>query len=588
MAGNLVYSLRQLSYSTILKGNIELSKSVNGKEFTVDILSNVTINPIKEILEFYIRSLALKPVIRFGNYDNIVQDTFVLAQGEMDMVIVFYELINLSENFHLTAELLTDIEVSNRTEKCKKDIDLIFANLSAKPLVIFNTFSSYPFTGSNIAKRNLGFIERELNNYIYQNKPANTQLVDVGRILNSIGAEGAFDRRKFQKYKSLYRIDFFKFYVSAIENILLKRAGKLKKALVFDCDNTLWKGVIGEDGPQGIDMSSKTEAGMNYCLVQKIAACLSQKGVLICLCSKNNPDELESLLGKHPDMVLNSDHIVAMKINWQPKDENLKMLAEELNIGLDSFVFVDDSDFEVNLIKTNLPEVLSVGVPKDINDYPGMIMEIAQRYFNLEPLAEDTQKTKIYKEQAKRTEAMRQIGDIDSYLTTLETKVVISHNDVNQISRIAQLTQKTNQFNLTTKRYSDTEIEGFMTNPAFHVFAIDVSDKFGDLGITGVAILNQSDDPKVIEIDSYLLSCRILGRKIETFFLNFIISFCGMTKYRIVRSTFVKTSKNIQVKDFYVKHQFKEEQVTNERSNYVLDIESYHETKMDFITLIKS
>jgi FkbH-like protein len=587
MADNLAYSLKQLSYSTILKGNIELSKSVNGKEFTVDVLSNVIINPIKEILEYYIRSLSLKPVIRFGNYDNIVQDTFVLAQGDMDMVIVFYELINLSENFHLSAELLADDEVSDHIEKCKRDIDLIFANLSVKPLVVFNTFSSYPFTGSNSAKRNLDFMERELNHYIHQNKPANTQFVDVGRILNAIGADVAYDRKKFQKYKSLYKIDFFKFYVSAIENILLKRTGKLKKALIFDCDNTLWKGVIGEDGTQGIDMSSKTEAGMNYYFVQKIAASLSQKGVLICLCSKNNLEDVEGLLGKHPDMILNSEHIVAMKINWQPKNENLKMLAEELNIGLDSFVFVDDSDFEVNLIKTSLPEVLTVAVPTDISEYPGMIMEIAQRYFNLEPLTEDTKKIKIYKEQAKRSEAMRQIGDIDSYLTTLETKVIISHNDASQISRIAQLTQKTNQFNLTTKRYSETEIEGFMKNPAFHVFTIDVSDKFGDSGITGVAILKQSDNPKVMEIDSYLLSCRILGRKIETFFLNFIISFFSRAQYKTIKSTYIKTNKNIQVKDFYVTHQFTEEQLNEGQSNYVLDMESYHETKIDFITLIE-
>ncbi len=585
MVGNLAYRFQDLGYTSILKHNSELSKVVTGKTFTIDILCNITVNPIKEILEFYIRALSLNPVVRFGNYDNIVQDTFSLPDN--DLVIVFYELINLRENFHLHAELLSEEEVQEITAKCKADIDLIFNNLSSRR-VLFNRFSSYPFTGSHMGRRNLERIEIELNNYIDQHRPANVQLVDINRIFSFIGADAAYDKKKFLKYKSLYKIDFLKFYVASIENFLLRITGKLKKALIFDCDNTLWKGIIGEDGPGGIDMSPKSEVGYHYHLVQKIVASLSKKGILICLCSKNNPAEVEDLLGKHSDMVLNQEHIVGMKVNWNAKDENIKALAEELNIGLDSFVFIDDSDFEVNLIKTNVPQVLTITVPKDPTEYPGMIVEIAQRYFNLEPLKEDLKKVKIYKEQAQRADAMKRVGDIDTYLATLETKVIISRNSDEQIPRIAQLTQKTNQFNFTTKRYSENEIADFMNDPKACVFSIEVSDKFGDSGITGVMILKESSSSKeVIEIDSYLLSCRILGRKIETFFLNYVIDYCKERKYKFLRSSYIKTNKNSQVQDFYTQHQFQSEVISSEVSTYVLELEKINVTDISFITLLE-
>jgi len=585
MVDNSAYNLKDFSYTEILKHNIALSKGVKGKDFTVDVLSNITVNPIKEILEYSIRTLTLNPIIKFGNYDNIVQDTFSIR--ETDLVIVFFELINLTENFHIKAELLSAHEASEIIDKCKRDISLIFSNLSSKPQVIFNKFSSLPFTGSHHVKRILEEIEQEVNHYLIQHKPGNVQLVDIDRICCSIGTAEAFDKKRFIKYKSLYKFEFLKYYVFSIENVLTRCAGKLRKALIFDCDNTLWKGIIGEDGPDGIDMSAKSEVGINYHHVQAIAASLSQKGILICLCSKNNHADVHDLLGKHSDMVLSHEHIVAMRVNWQNKADNLRALAEELNIGLDSFVFVDDSEFEVNLIRNSLPEVLTIQVPQDLTQYPELILSTAQRYFNLEPLKEDLKKVRIYKEQAQRTQAMNTIGNIDEYLATLETKVVIDKDCAEQIPRVAQLTQKTNQFNLTTKRYSETEIATFVNGPGSTVFTIDVSDKFGESGITGVSILKQLPGESTIEIDSYLLSCRILGRKIESFFLNFILKFCKDQNYKTVRAKYTKTNKNDQVSTFYTHHQFETVLSSADEVLYQLDLEKYVETDISFITLIE-
>lgn len=585
MAANLAYKLRELSYTEILKANIALSEAATEKDFTIDILSNITVNPIKEILAFFIRSLSLNPVIRFGNYDNIVQDSFIL--GNTNAVIVFYEIANFSENFHLTVELLSEQEVEDVVTKCKNEINIVFNNLASKPLVIFNKFSPYTFSGLIHITKNITKIADELNNYLLQNKPANVVLLDINQVIFNIGASEALDKKKFIKYKSLYKIEFLKYYVYSIQNLILRVTGKLKKALIFDCDNTLWKGVVGEDGPDGIDMSSKSDIGKNYNLVQKIAVSLSTKGVLIGLCSKNNNAEVDILLEKHPDMVLNHNHLAATKVNWNSKDENLKAIATELNIGLDSFIFVDDSPFEVNLIQTQLPEVLTIPVPADVNNYPAMILEIAQCYFNLEPLEEDINKLKSYKEQAKRTKALASIGDIDTYLATLDTKIIVSKNKSEQIQRIAQLTQKTNQFNLTTKRYTETEIGNYQDNPLLGVFTIDVHDKFGASGITGIAILKQPEhDNKMVEIDSYLLSCRILGRKIEDVFLDYLINYCKEQGYKAIKAKYIKTSKNSQVRDFYTKHYFKIEEEFETEINYKLEINDYQKSNVNFINLI--
>lgn len=586
MADNSVYNIRSLSYPEILKRNLQLSKAVEGKVFSVNILSNITVNPIKEVLEYKLRTLSLKPVITFGNYDNIVQESFTLEHA--DLIIVFYELINLGENFNIAAELLAEDELTAVVAKCKQDIDIIFENLKGMPFVIFNGFSSAAFSTPVHSKKNVDSIENELNEWLIDKKRENIHLVDLNKLVLSIGHDNAFDKTKFLKYKSLYKIEFLKLYVSSIENLLLRRAGKLKKALVFDCDNTLWKGVIGEDGPSGIDMSAKSDIGKNFNLVQQIAASLSVKGILVCLCSKNDLHEVVDLFGKHADMVIDLRHIVTHRINWKNKPENLREIAIELNIGLDSIIFIDDADFEINLIRDQIPEILSFSVTENLDEYPSMILEIAQRYFNLEPLKEDLQKVQIYKEQAKRVDAMNRISNIDTYLSTLGTRIIVKKNDKEQISRIAQLTQKTNQFNLTTTRYSETEIVNLVNDPQTCIFTFDVSDKFGDSGITAVLILKESLLGKeIVEIDTFLLSCRILGRKIETKIINYIMYYCKNKNYKTVKATYKKTNKNSQVKDFYLNNGFTVINVSEDALYFTSDLDNLKYSEIEFIKLIE-
>lgn len=572
MEDNFVYNLKKLKYSEILKQNAILSKKAFNKEYEIKILSNITVNPIREILEAYLRSLQMNPHINFGNYDNVIQDSFKI--GKPNAVIIFYDLLNIINHADINIELLEKEEVQEIIDKCKKEISLIFNNLSGIPVVIFNKFYPYKFDEFHQGNSNYYRIAIELNQFLIEQKAPNVELIDTQKIISALGAEKVFNRTKFLKYKLLYSFDYFKLYVSSLDNILLKNTGKLKKVIVFDCDNTLWKGIIGEDGLEGIDMSPQSSEGIYFHLIQKMAVNWSKKGILICLCSKNNLEDVLQVLDQHEDAVLHKDKIVALRVNWSNKDQNIRQLAKELNVGLDSFVFIDDSEFETNLVKTNIPEVLTICVPKKIQTYPILIGEIVNRFFNVNPLKEDMKKLEQYKQQVKRTAALVEVGDIDTYLASLGSKIIISKDEESQISRIAQLTQKTNQFNLTTKRYTENDILNFVKNKNFDVFTIDVSDKYGNSGITGVAIIEKDQNNKVI-FDSLLMSCRILGRKIENVFINYLLVHYKERNISCVKANYIKTKKNNQVKNLYEKIGFNIVDRNETYQSYLLVLDKY-------------
>jgi FkbH-like protein len=306
----------------------------------------------------------------------------------------------------------------------------------------------------------------------------------------------------------------------------LKNNGKLKKAIIFDCDNTLWSGILGEDGIDNIDMSISSKTGKYYNMIQRIIVYLSQKGVIIGLCSKNNENDVLEVFKLHKDTYLKEENIVIHKINWSDKASNLLSISQELNIGLDSIIFVDDSSFEINLIREKLPEITTIQVPANLYLYPTILLKTIYKYFNLDVTDDDLKKTSMYKEQFQRAIEKDKFKNIDQYLASLEIEITIEKNNINQVERLAQLTQKTNQFNLTTKRYTEVQIHNFILNKQFHVFSLSVRDKFGDNGITGLCIINEFEDhtDSILSIDTFLLSCRIIGRNIEYEFLNVILN----------------------------------------------------------------
>jgi FkbH-like protein len=346
--------------------------------------------------------------------------------------------------------------------------------------------------------------------------------------------------------------DFKVWFARKMEGIALKR----KKCLVLDLDNTLWGGVLGEDGIEGIELGGDYP-GKAFLYFQKALLQLSKAGVILTVCSKNNEADVLEAWEKNPFMVLKKEHFAAYRINWTDKATNIKELAVELNIGLDSFVFVDDNPTERELIKQVLPMVEAPEFPAQPYELPMFFKEIVEKYFRVYSVTtEDKKKTEQYKANAQRAQAQKNFVDFDAFLESLDIQMTIeAANDFN-VPRIAQMTQKTNQFNLTTKRYTDADVRSFMQT-GWKIWCISVADKFGDNGITGCIMVKPTPVPslkgRVYEIDTFLLSCRILGKGIEMAFIKKILSILRREGVKEVKANYIPTAKNAHVEDFYDK-----------------------------------
>ena len=573
-------NMKNLKYSEILKINNELGSNIKSNSYDISILSNITINQIKEILEYSLRKENIKANVRIGDYDNIVQDS--LKYKDSNSVFIFWEICNLIDGLQYKIELFNENDLNELLEKTKSEIDLVLKNLEKTSLILFNKFTSIPFYYSNITKSNLEKFADQLNQYLEDIIPKNVKLVDLGKIIANVGINKCIDLRYYSSSKALYTIEFFKTYAEYIKPFIISANGKSKKVLIFDCDNTLWKGILGEDGFDNIEMSPRTKDGSIFYEIQHIALSLNQQGILIGLCSKNNPRDTEEVIKSHPDMQLKDEHITINKSNWSDKVTNLRKIAKELNIGLDSLVFVDDSAFEVNLIKKQLPEITVLQVPERLYEYPKMLRENIGLFYNLSLTAEDKKKIEMYKQQVNRETVKKEFTDIEDYLSSLELKMTIYEDNKSIIPRMAQMSQKTNQFNLTTKRYTEVDIKNFIENENSKVFTFSVSDKFGDSGVTGLCIINIDDNSKTADIDTLLMSCRIIGRNIEYSFMDCLINFLNNKKIKRITSKYIKTIKNEQVSEFYDKCSFSLIESCDKTKEYELVIENYKPKKLNY------
>jgi FkbH-like protein len=545
-----------MKYTDILAANKLLSQKISTTNYQIGILSNIIINPLKDILEYQCLKNNINPTIVIGNYDNIAQDS--LAFKDKDLIIIFFDSLNIIESVDDYFESITPHFYDAFLVKCKNELDIIFKNLENTSSVIINSFSisAEVLNHSSISKfQNL---INDLNGYLRENLPNNFNIVNIDKIFIKLGLLNFIDYRFFHSSKAPYTFNFFRKYVEDIEFFLLKNNGKLKKAIVFDCDNTLWKGILGEDGIDKIDMSASSKVGKYFNKVQRIITYLSNNGVIIGICSKNNENDVLDVFKNHIDIFLKEENIVIHKINWIDKATNLIEISKELNIGLDSIIFVDDSSFEINLINEHLPQVTTIQVPENIYLYPSLLLEYVNKYFNLNSTEDDLKKTAMYKEQFLRAQEKIKHVSIEQYLSSLEIEIFIEKDNIMQVDRLAQLTQKTNQFNLTTRRYTEVQIKNFILRDDYHVFSLNVKDKFGDNGITGVCIINQQKtiNGDFLYIDTLLMSCRIIGRNIEFQFLNTIINYFKRFRIKEIHSVYIPSNKNEQVKYFYEKFNF--------------------------------
>lgn len=320
----------------------------------------------------------------------------------------------------------------------------------------------------------------------------------------------------------------------------------LKKCLVLDLDNTLWGGVVGEDGPQGIQLDFETP-GSHFLAFQQAILDLYNRGIILAINSKNNYDDAMEVIRRHPNMVLKEHHFAATRINWNDKVENMRELAKELNIRTDSMVFLDDDPRNRSLMKQILPEVETPELPEDPTQYAPFLLELP--YFERSELtAEDKMRGRMYVTERLRKKAEESHASRESFLSSLGLKAFGYQDDSSSLARLAQLTEKTNQFNMNKCPLAEEEIRRYIDSPNHAVFHLAARDIFGDYGIVGFALVKK--DPPVWRLESLLMSCRALGKGIEEAFMHFITEQAkkdGITELEIV---FKETSKNQPAKDF--------------------------------------
>ena len=380
-----------------------------------------------------------------------------------------------------------------------------------------------------------------------------TTLLDLDHGLTTLGRDRFFDRRWWYTSR-------FPFSPAAAQDLarrvvavgaVLKRPRA--KVIALDADNTLWGGVIGEDGLEGIALGPDYP-GNCYVDFQRRLLEYQQRGFILALCSKNNQADVLEVLRRHPHQVLREEHFAALRINWQPKPDNLRSLAEELNLGLDSIVFVDDSAHECAIVRQTLPMVDVVQTPARAIDIPVCLDRVSR----LEVVAlteEDRRKTEMYVQDRKRRDLAASGIDLPAYLRSLQMEISVGLDDRRQIARIAQLSQKTNQFTLTTRRYTEDEISRRIQATDWLVAHFSLRDIFGDSGIVGVALVHQTA-PDLAELDTFLMSCRVIGRMAETAFLETILEALRRRGITTLLADYLPTPKNGLVAGFLPEHRF--------------------------------
>ncbi|MCE1190014.1 MAG: HAD-IIIC family phosphatase [Ignavibacteria bacterium] len=330
--------------------------------------------------------------------------------------------------------------------------------------------------------------------------------------------------------------------------------GQNKKCLVLDLDNTLWGGVIGEDGIDKIQLADNG-SGAIYKSLQRAVKEIAKKGILLAVCSKNNEADAKEVFDKHPHSILQWNDFISKKINWQPKDENIHAIARELNIGEDSLVFIDDSPFERELVKLNTSAIVPE-FPARVELLPLFFADIDENYFSrLSFTTEDLKKAEQYRENFARDEVRSSCTSLEQYIANLQITLTIREVEETDYPRAAQMTQKTNQFNLTTRRYTETDIHRMIQDEACRIFIGSAVDKVGDYGTIIMAIF-RPQHATGYEIDTLLMSCRAIGRKIESYFVQHTLAALGTNGPLTVTGVYIPTPKNELVKDFYDENGF--------------------------------
>jgi FkbH-like protein len=374
-------------------------------------------------------------------------------------------------------------------------------------------------------------------------------------------------------------IDALPYVASRVMDIIFAIKGQIKKCLILDLDNTLWGGIIGDDGLEGIQLGHGLGIGKAFTEFQMWIKKLKQRGIIICVASKNNEETAKEPFEKHPDMVLRLDDIAVFMANWESKVDNIRAIQKVLNIGFDSMVFLDDNPFERNVVRENIPGITVPELPTDPAEYLEYLYEL--NLFETASYSDaDKDRTKQYQVEAQRVSFAKIFTNEADYLKSLDMVSSVSGFTAFNIPRVAQLSQRSNQFNLRTIRYTEADIASMAEDPNVIDLSFTLKDKFGDNGLIAVVIMKERDK-ETLFVDTWFMSCRVLKRGMELFILNTMVEQARSAGYKQIIGEYLPTAKNKIVENHYPSLGFSKVD-SAVSAQYELDIESY-QTKECYI-----
>jgi FkbH-like protein len=552
-----------LNQLTKLAKSIDGMRSVDGAldpltPFRLAVLSNSTIDLIvPALVASAARHGVLLEVIQ-PSYDQVAQEALTpnskVNSSNPDAVLIALDYRALPLKLSLgdaeasaaTAQAVIGyLQTLRNGIKANSNAVCIFQTFAPPVETLFGSLDrSLPGTVRNL----IDGINRELAGHV---PGSDDVLFDVAGLAETVGLADWHSTQLWNMAKFSFSDELIPLYADHLARTIAAIRGKSRKALILDLDNTVWGGVIGDDGLGGIHVAQGDARGEAHLAVQQLALDLRQRGIVLAVCSKNTDSVAREPFENHPEMLLKLKHIAVFQANWNDKATNIQAIAEELSLGLDSMVFLDDNPAERGLVRKLLPQVAVPELPEEPAYYARTLA--AAGYFEAVAFAaEDLMRAGFYQDNAKRANLQRQVGGVDAYLASLDMTITFQPFDATSRARIVQLINKSNQYNLTTRRYTEPEVAEAENDPAVFTLQVRLADIFGDNGMISVVICRPGD-ARVWEIDTWLMSCRVLGRKVEHMVLREILGQARTTGILKLVATYRPTDRNKLVVDHYAR-----------------------------------
>ncbi len=531
------------------------SPRTDAKSIRIALIGGATTDYIVDALELALAPKNLSATIFQSNYNAIASEMLVADSEALRFKPDVAVLVNTPANIHQmpnagdsrrrVGELVDEVceywlglcQKFREQHKC----EIIINNFHQLPLrSLGNLSAKTPWDADNFLKR--------VNIELGDRAPEYVHINDVESLAAQHGIDRWIDLRYWYHAKQPVSFESLPAYACNTASLIGALFGRTKKCLVLDLDNTLWGGVVGDEGADGIKIGEGEPVGEAFKAFQEYILQLKQRGILLTVCSKNDLENALEPFRVRSEMILQRDDFVAFKANWDPKPENIRQIASELNIGLDSLVFVDDNPAERAHVRLRLPEVNVVELTDDPADYPQLVNDTG--HFEITSISdEDRQRTQQYQENAERAVLKESVSDYASYVASLEQRAFIRPIEPINVARVTQLINKSNQFNLTTRRYTTEQVTALMQNPLAVTATVSLKDRFGDNGL--ISVFASHIDAHEMFIDLWLMSCRVLKREVEQCLLNYVMEAAKQRGVQQLHGVYIPTKKNSMVSGHY-------------------------------------